>query len=50
MTPDEAERMQLLCKQIEVEKSQEKFLALVKQLNDLLEGKNERLEHPPTEV
>jgi len=50
MTPDEAQRMQLLCKQIEVEKSQEKFLELVKQLNNLLEGKNERLDHPPTEV
>jgi len=50
MTPDEAQRMQLLCKQIEVEKSQEKFLELVKQPNNLLEGKNERLDHPPTEV
>ena len=39
MTSDEAERMQVLCKRIEVKVSQEKFLELVKHLNDCWRGR-----------
>lgn len=44
MTPDERERMKILCQQIEVEKDHEKFTKLIAELNDLLEGKAHRLE------
>jgi hypothetical protein len=47
MTPEERQRMELLCAQIAVEKEHDKFLALVKELNDLLERKEHRLETEP---
>lgn len=47
MTPDERERMQLLCEQIAKEEDPEKFTKLVQELNDLLEHKVQRLERPP---
>lgn len=46
MTPDERERMQLLCEQIAKEEDSEKFTKLVQELNDLLEHKVRRLERP----
>jgi hypothetical protein len=45
MTPEERERMDYLCKRIAVEKDPETFDRLVKELNDLLEVKHERI-HP----
>lgn len=43
MTPDERERMNELCRQIQVEKDQRKFAALIEELNELLAKKDERL-------
>jgi hypothetical protein len=37
MTPDERERMAILCERIATEKDHEKFLRLVQELNDLLD-------------
>lgn len=48
VTSQEKEQMTKLCKQIEVEQDQNKFIQLVKELNDLLDGKTERLEHKPS--
>jgi hypothetical protein len=45
MTPEETERMNQLCAQIKTEKDPQKFDALVRELNDLLEQKHERI-HP----
>lgn len=45
MTPEERERMEWLCKRIAEEKDPEKFDELVKQLDDLLEVKHQRI-HP----
>ncbi|HEX3822111.1 MAG TPA: hypothetical protein VHW45_17405 [Candidatus Sulfotelmatobacter sp.] len=49
MTPDEREKMNTLCGKIATEQNPEKFDALVKELNDLLEHKHERIhpEHKP---
>ncbi len=44
MTPEEREQMFALCAQIAVEKDPQIFTKLVEQLNDLLEGKERRLE------
>ena len=44
MTPDERERMQVLCERIAKEQNHEKFVSLVQELNDLLEHKEHRLE------
>ena len=41
MTPEEKERMESLCKQIQIEEDQEKFDALVQELNEIL-GKDEQ--------
>ncbi len=46
MTPDEKERMITLCKRIEKEKHPQKFIELVTQLNNLLDGKSQRLNSP----
>lgn len=46
MTPDERERMTILCEQIAVEQDREKFSKLVDELNELLEAKDLRLQHP----
>jgi hypothetical protein len=43
MTPDERERMAILCERIATEKDQDKYTALVKQLDDLLGDKKRRL-------
>ena len=44
MTPEETERMNVLCRQIQVEKDQGKFNSLILELNQLLESKEKRLE------
>jgi hypothetical protein len=44
MTPEEKAEMDVLCKQIVEEKDRNKFLALVLQLNNLLERKESRLQ------
>jgi len=46
MTPDERERMNLLCERIAKEQNHEKFVELVQELNDLLDHKVQRLEDP----
>jgi hypothetical protein len=45
MTPEEADRMQILCKQIITEKNPAVFDKLVLELNELLELKHQRI-HP----
>jgi len=45
MTPDEIERMNVLCARIQIEKDPKTFDALVLELNELLEVKHERI-HP----
>lgn len=44
MTPDERERMQILCERIAKEQDHKKFSELVSQLNDLLDNKGRRLD------
>lgn len=44
MTPDERERMALLCQRIATEQDRDKFTQLVRELNDLLSAKDHRLE------
>jgi hypothetical protein len=43
MTPDERERMAILCERIAKEQNPQKFTPLVKELNDLLAVKERRL-------
>ena len=43
MTPDERERMAILCQRIAVEEDPNKFTELVDELNKLLERKEARL-------
>ena len=45
MTPEERDRMHALCARIEIEKDHDKFTRLVQELNDLLEGKENRLDN-----
>ena len=45
MLPEERERMEDLCKRIAVEKNPETFDELVRELNDLLDLKYQRI-HP----
>ena len=44
MTPEEREQLNRLCKQIIEEKGHERFMQVVKELNELLERKGHRLE------
>lgn len=44
MTPDERERMAILCERIAKEQDRHKFAELVEQLNNLLDQKDQRLE------
>ncbi len=46
MTPEERERMNLLCELIAKEQDHQKFVKLVQELNDLLDHKESRLEDP----
>ncbi len=43
MTPDERERMAILCERIAKEKDHGKFTRLIQELNELLEAKERRL-------
>ncbi len=43
MTPEEGEKMNQLCKRIMEEKDPKVFNQLVKELNDLLETKHDRI-------
>jgi hypothetical protein len=45
MTPDERERMHILCERIAKEQDHERFVKLVQELNDLLEHKEQRIEN-----
>jgi hypothetical protein len=45
MTPEERERMDRICRQIQIEKDPQVFDRLVEELNDLLELKHARI-HP----
>jgi hypothetical protein len=45
MTPEEVERVKVLCQQIAVEEDRHKFSQLIAELNDLLERKTERFDH-----
>jgi hypothetical protein len=45
MTPEERERFEWLCKQIQAEQDAKKFDEYVRELNDLVEAKHERI-HP----
>jgi len=49
MTPEEREKMNEICKRIQTEKNPEVFDKMVRELNDLLEIKHERIhpEHKP---
>jgi hypothetical protein len=46
MTPDEVVRMKELCEQIEIEEDHSRFSQLIAELNELLERKNKRFDHP----
>lgn len=46
MTPEERERMFALCNEIATEKDAQRFHKLLRELNDLLERKDRRLERP----
>jgi hypothetical protein len=46
MTPEERERMHVLCERIAKEQKHDKFVELVQELNDLLDHKEQRLEDP----
>jgi hypothetical protein len=48
MTPDERERMAILCERIAKEQDPFKYAEFVKQLDDLLETKERRLESRTT--
>jgi hypothetical protein len=40
MTPDERERMQILCERIAEERNSETFTKLLQELNELLDGRS----------
>jgi Mg-chelatase subunit ChlI len=44
MTPDERERMAILCERLAKEQDPHKFTQFIEQLNDLLKAKERRLE------
>jgi len=46
MTPDERERMHILCEHIAKEQDHTKFAKLVQELNDLLDNQEQRLDDP----
>lgn len=48
MTPEERDRIAFLVGQIEIEKDQAKFMALVQELNRILEAKERRLRERPS--
>jgi hypothetical protein len=46
LTPKEQERMNWLCQRIQEENDHSKFIALVRELNELLERKERQIEEP----
>ena len=46
MTPDERDRVTVLCRRLAEEHDHQKFAELLKALNELLDGKEHRLENP----
>lgn len=46
MTPEERERIAVIVSKIETEKDKAKFIALVQELNRLLDAKEKRLRNP----
>jgi len=46
MTPDERKRVTVLCRRLGEENDHQKFRELLQALNDLLGGKEQRLEKP----
>jgi hypothetical protein len=50
MTPDQRERLTQLCEQIAKEQNHARFHRLVKELNDLLEKKEQRLDESGHDV
>ena len=44
MTPDERERLNVICEQIAKEQDHQKFTELLEALNELLDGKEQRLQ------
>ena len=49
MTPEEREKMNELCKRIQTEKNPQNFDQAVRELNELLEIKHERI-HPEHKI
>jgi hypothetical protein len=49
MTPEERERMNLLCLRIQEEKDYEKFASLLRELIELIERKERRFDQPPAQ-
>jgi hypothetical protein len=47
MSPEERQRMFQLCELIQTEKDRDKFLALVRELNELFTRKEDRLKTQP---
>lgn len=47
MSPDERERLHILCERIAKEQDNDIFTMLVMELNDLLDGKQKRLDETP---
>jgi hypothetical protein len=47
MTPDERERMAILCERIAKEQNLTEFMRFVRQLNDLLKHEEQRLRSSP---
>jgi hypothetical protein len=43
MTPEERTQLDWLCNEIKDERNHERFLRLIRELNDLLQGKEHRL-------
>jgi hypothetical protein len=48
MTPDERERMAILCERIAKEQDRQKFTRFVQELNQLLEAKERRFRARPS--
>lgn len=46
MTPEEKQRLDWLCKEIQIEKDQAKFNALVREMNEIISRKKFRLDDP----
>lgn len=47
MTPEESTRLDQLCEQIKIEKDNDKFHGLIREINELFQRKDQRMVHPP---